>query len=207
MSELKKVKSIHYGSGRDHILRAAAELFAEKGFSNTTLKDVAEVSGANTALVSYYFGSKEGLRKAVLSDEIERIFQLLAPLDKASTMPYEAIQNMFEDRFQQIEQSKSFHNLCSWSMMEGRVYSQELNELLWIPAIKMFHGSVKKLNGALTDVEVDTRCVIMCSFIQKYAELIWHKPSTDAVESDRTMVLAEFKKYFFTVILPSLLAH
>ena len=46
---------------RDQMLRAAAELIGERGFSETRIADVARRSGASPALVIYYFGTKDQL--------------------------------------------------------------------------------------------------------------------------------------------------
>ncbi|MFN8574035.1 MAG: TetR/AcrR family transcriptional regulator [Gemmatimonadaceae bacterium] len=46
------------------ILDAAERLFAEHGFTPTTIKHIADVASVNSALLYYYFGSKEGLYAA-----------------------------------------------------------------------------------------------------------------------------------------------
>jgi len=46
---------------RDQMLRAAAELIGERGFSDTRIADVAGRVGASPALVVYYFGTKDHL--------------------------------------------------------------------------------------------------------------------------------------------------
>ena len=46
---------------RDQMLIAAAELIAERGFSETRIADVARRVGASPALVIYYFGTKDSL--------------------------------------------------------------------------------------------------------------------------------------------------
>ena len=46
---------------RDQMLAAAAQLIAERGFSDTRIADVAERVGASPALVIYYFGTKDSL--------------------------------------------------------------------------------------------------------------------------------------------------
>ena len=46
---------------RDQMLVAAAELIAERGFSETRIADVAKRVGASPALVIYYFGTKDNL--------------------------------------------------------------------------------------------------------------------------------------------------
>lgn len=51
----------------DRILDSARTLFAEQGFASTSLRQIAEAAEVDTALVSYYFGSKAGLFDAVLT--------------------------------------------------------------------------------------------------------------------------------------------
>lgn len=48
------------------ILDAARTLFSTRGFTNTGVREVAELAGVNSALVARYFGSKEGLFRATL---------------------------------------------------------------------------------------------------------------------------------------------
>lgn len=48
-------------STRQRILYAAGELFASKGFTNTTIRDICEKAEANVAAVNYHFGDKENL--------------------------------------------------------------------------------------------------------------------------------------------------
>jgi TetR/AcrR family transcriptional regulator, acrAB operon repressor len=68
------------GESRELILTAAAELFATKGYRQTTFADVAERSGISRGSIPWHFGSKEGLLLAVL----ERSMDLLhASLDDA----------------------------------------------------------------------------------------------------------------------------
>jgi TetR/AcrR family acrAB operon transcriptional repressor len=54
------------GQSRELILDAAAELFAQKGYRQTTFVDVAERSGISRGSIPWHFGSKEGLLLAVL---------------------------------------------------------------------------------------------------------------------------------------------
>jgi AcrR family transcriptional regulator len=53
-------------STRERIIEAAGQLFAEKGFKETTVKDITELAGANLAAVNYYFGDKEKLYEEVI---------------------------------------------------------------------------------------------------------------------------------------------
>lgn len=51
----------------DRILDAAEELFAERGFSETSLRMITGKAGVNLAAVNYHFGSKNALIHAVFA--------------------------------------------------------------------------------------------------------------------------------------------
>ncbi len=67
---------------RESLLKAAIPLFAKKGFSGTSVKDIADKAGVNISLVSYHFDGKEGLYRACIEQfgkhrlsSVERILQ------------------------------------------------------------------------------------------------------------------------------------
>ncbi|MCA6454520.1 MAG: helix-turn-helix transcriptional regulator, partial [Chitinophagaceae bacterium] len=51
---------------KQHILNAAIELFAEKGFEGSSIRDLAARADVNVAMVNYYFGSKEKLFETIV---------------------------------------------------------------------------------------------------------------------------------------------
>ncbi|MFM2075545.1 MAG: hypothetical protein RJB34_1850 [Pseudomonadota bacterium] len=53
---------------RNRLLDAALQLFAEQGFAKTSIREIAQAAQANVASISYYFGDKAGLYRAVFSD-------------------------------------------------------------------------------------------------------------------------------------------
>ena len=46
---------------RQRLLESACDLFAAKGFTKATNKEICDRAGANIAAVNYYFGSKQNL--------------------------------------------------------------------------------------------------------------------------------------------------
>ena len=57
---------------RRALLDAAGALFDERGYERATIREIGERAGVDAALIARYFGSKEALYLAVLTDE-ERI--------------------------------------------------------------------------------------------------------------------------------------
>src|SRR3990167_782229 len=53
---------------RTRLLGAAPGAFADKGFAKTSTREIALAAQVNVASISYYFGDKAGLYKAVFTD-------------------------------------------------------------------------------------------------------------------------------------------
>jgi len=58
----------HGDSRRDELVHAASELFADRGYRDTSIAQVAERVGVTQQALLYYFGSKAGLLDAVIDD-------------------------------------------------------------------------------------------------------------------------------------------
>ena len=48
------------------LLKAAIRIFAEKGFEGAGIREIADVAGVNSSLISFHFGGKAGLHAASL---------------------------------------------------------------------------------------------------------------------------------------------
>jgi AcrR family transcriptional regulator len=57
-------RSDHATAPRDEIIAVAARLFAEKGFAQTTMRDIAYAAGLRQSSLYYYFNRKELILKA-----------------------------------------------------------------------------------------------------------------------------------------------
>lgn len=78
---------------RNRLLDAALVLFAEKGFAKTSTREIAQAAQANIASISYYFGDKDGLYRAVFEDprynpEVGPALEDLKALDLRSTIDF-----------------------------------------------------------------------------------------------------------------------
>jgi len=67
-------------STKEKILEKASELFSQYGYKETSIRKIAKEAKANSAMISYYFGSKKALYESVLSlnmDEfLENIYKI-----------------------------------------------------------------------------------------------------------------------------------
>jgi AcrR family transcriptional regulator len=65
---------------RRRILDTALALFAAEGFSGASTREIAERAGVNLPAIQYYFGSKEGLYRAVIAHIGEQLAEIIAPI-------------------------------------------------------------------------------------------------------------------------------
>jgi len=63
---------------RAALVRAALDLFGDKGFEATSTRQIAAAAGANIAAIAYHFGGKDGLRLACADFVVATISELIA---------------------------------------------------------------------------------------------------------------------------------
>lgn len=63
---------------RQRISQAAFRLFGRKGYSCTSVQEIADAAGVKKSIVYYYFSSKEGLYQALLSESSAHLETFLA---------------------------------------------------------------------------------------------------------------------------------
>lgn len=62
---------------RDKVLATALSLFTEKGYFNTSMRDITSTSAVSTGSVYHYFKDKEGVAAALYQSMIERMRESL----------------------------------------------------------------------------------------------------------------------------------
>ena len=65
---------------KERLLTAATKVFADRGFKETTVREICALAGANLAAVNYHFGGKDKLYRAVLGDFLSSAFSRF-PMD------------------------------------------------------------------------------------------------------------------------------
>ena len=70
---------------KEHIIKNAIELFAEKGFEGTSIRELAAKANVNVAMVNYYFGSKEKLFETMVELKASYMKGIIEELVKDKT--------------------------------------------------------------------------------------------------------------------------
>lgn len=99
---------------KEKILEAAEELFAEKGYEGTSVRDIANRAGVNIAMISYYFGSKEKLLESLIRYRAGYTSDLLDALKKnPDEDPVHKIEKVIDLYVDRILTHHRFHNIMS----------------------------------------------------------------------------------------------
>jgi AcrR family transcriptional regulator len=97
---------------QEQLLDSAELLFSQKGFDGTSVRDIAEAAGINTAMISYYFGSKEKLMEEIFERKSLNIKEKVENLLKDDSLdPLEKMYSLVDMYIDGILQRKTFHKI------------------------------------------------------------------------------------------------
>ena len=106
---------------RDKILKAAEDVFAEKGLFGARVDEIAEVAGVNKRMIYVHFENKENLYTQV----IKRAYKSVASLEKEFELtlpPREAIRNIIKVYFGFHAENPKFVSLIMWENLNEAKY-------------------------------------------------------------------------------------
>jgi TetR/AcrR family transcriptional regulator, regulator of cefoperazone and chloramphenicol sensitivity len=76
---------------RERLIEVSARLFAERGFSKVTVREICQRADANVAAVNYHFGGKHGLYQEIVDSAIRTMQSTTDEIRKAGAkLPPEA---------------------------------------------------------------------------------------------------------------------
>jgi AcrR family transcriptional regulator len=108
---------------RSQIISAAREVLGSVGFSETTVRSVAEQAGVQPSLIHYHFGTMEALFVAVLVQENERLGKVWADIAEAD-MPLS--QKLLATTAYLRQEKTMRHSRQLWELWAASLSNEEL---------------------------------------------------------------------------------
>lgn len=102
------------------VIEAAEKLFALNGYAQTGIREVGKTAGINSAMISYYFGSKEMLVKAIIEHRTLAILKGLKKLHCSKKSPLVCLCQFIEDYFRRAKEHVYFHLLVVQLLSSGK---------------------------------------------------------------------------------------
>lgn len=84
------------GAVASHIARAAARLFASRGYDATSVREIVEAAGVTKPTLYYYFRSKEALGQALVHDPLKRLCEEMLARLRAEPDPVAGLAGMVQ---------------------------------------------------------------------------------------------------------------
>ena len=91
------------GGSAEALLRAALALFAARSYASVTIREIAAAAGVNTALIYYYYRSKQGLLLAALDYASEAAFAHFRALGQRHQHPLDVVDDWLESHLALVE--------------------------------------------------------------------------------------------------------
>ena len=88
---------------RENLLGAALDLFTQKGYAATTVREIVEAAHVTKPALYYYFHSKEGVYLEILGESLEGFRKVLAGLPGDSLRADAALRNLCDTIFVQFQ--------------------------------------------------------------------------------------------------------
>lgn len=83
-----------------HIARAAARLFAERGYDATSVREIVAAAGVTKPTLYYHFGSKEGLAQALLTVPMAALVDRVRSILAGDGPAVDKLRRFFEANFE-----------------------------------------------------------------------------------------------------------
>ncbi len=139
----EKTVGMEYNEKQLAIMDTAEELFAQNGFSGTSVRDIAQEAGVNVAMISYYFGSKEKLMEMLFEQKSNKLTLMVENLIQDESVKYlQKVYVLIDDYVERFVSQQAFHKI----MIREQVTENGTGLASQILALKKRNlASIKKL--------------------------------------------------------------
>ena len=156
------------GSSHDRILSSAKQLFASRGYENTSTVGIARLAGTSESQLMKHFGSKEGLLEAIFDDGWTTLASHVGEIDKLPS-PRQKLRMLLQLMLAGMDRDPELKQLL---LLEGRRIRKE-GQMVMITAgflqfIRVLDGILQQMRAAnqlRTDLNIDAlRSALMGMF-------------------------------------------
>ncbi|MBW2585303.1 MAG: TetR/AcrR family transcriptional regulator [Deltaproteobacteria bacterium] len=102
---------------RERLLETATELFAEKGYAGTSVREIVDQAGVSKPVLYYYFKSKEGLFYAILEWAADIQQKILDEIFSTSGTVLDRFIFFYRRVYEGVQQYQNLHK-----MIHGLIY-------------------------------------------------------------------------------------
>lgn len=137
-------------STRERLLEAARGLFAERGFHNATVRDIAARARTNPASINYYFRSKDELYREVMHRSYRKIVEVAqaeaGAISERDATPEEKLRAFVRGLIPTSEaraEDDQYTRLIAWELLAPTDAIETIEEIEIRPHLEAAEGIVR----------------------------------------------------------------
>lgn len=135
------IKEMEYNAKQLQIIEVAERLFAGKGFSGTSVRDIAHEAEINVSMISYYFGSKEKLIEALFEvRSIESAARLETIISNEDLSPLQKVYILIDSALERLMGNQCFHNIMLREQLSGDDRTPVISDLIFQLKFRNWEG-------------------------------------------------------------------
>lgn len=174
------------------ILDTCRKLFYEKGYKNTTIRDISKATHTNVSAVSYHFDGKEKIRSIIVNDILHRIDVEASHYTDDFGLKYIVAGYILWYIIYNDEKFKRFY--CEYVTDQDPDYSNDPLKEFFVYLYKVFGVSVPKPNAFARKYELQTATALMsekvcCDFVlQNTSRYTYYEMSEMNIKLEATLL-------------------
>ena len=183
-------RSPGYELQRETILARAAELFAQRGYTATSMNEVAEACGVSKPSLYHYVRDKHQLLAEIAEAHVARLLALIAEVDAAQPAPEQRLRRLID----------AFLAAYAGSQAEHRVLTDDVRFLAPAQKKRVLEGQ-RRVVAAFADAIVAIRPELAGARLQKPLAMLlfgmmnwmftWLQPRGELSHADLAPVVAD----------------
>lgn len=125
------------GGKRERILDAAVRIFADKGFYNAKVSEIARVAGVADGTIYLYFKSKDDLLISLFEDRMEQVNRNLRAARDEASEPVEQLRHMLGRHLELVEQNRQLAEVLTVELRQSAKFFKEYKQLKFGEFLKL----------------------------------------------------------------------
>jgi AcrR family transcriptional regulator len=161
---MARTRSQDYDTIKITILDKAADLFARKGFADTSIVEISEASGLSKSGIYHYFKSKHEVLNTLISEHMEMVFDVVGRALQSSLDPIEQFETLTLMLLETYSRSKSRHAVMMNDLDSLKERERERVVDLERRVVKFAEGVIGRINPAQLADSATRRATAMLFF-------------------------------------------
>ena len=96
---------------RTRLLEAGVKLFSEKGYANTSVREIVELANVSKPILYYYFKSKEGMFRSIMAYALRQQEEMLAEALEKPGSVLDRLINLYRITYRALMEDRNLFKL------------------------------------------------------------------------------------------------